>query len=115
MRLKVPNVMSRDLALARIYSPARSAMQSGKARGGGWILTFAPAEARKLDPLTGWFGSGDTRSQLRLSFSSREAAEAFARANGIAYEVEDAEAPREIKPKSYAENFRYGRAENWTH
>ena len=107
--------MSRDHAIARIYSPSRSAMQSGKAKGGGWILSFVPAEARKLDPLTGWSGSGDTRSQLRLSFSSREAAEAFARANGIGYEVEDAKALREIKPKSYAENFRYGRAENWTH
>jgi len=108
--------MSRNTAIARIYSPARSAMQSGKARGGGWILTFAPAEARKLDPLTGWFGSGDTQAQVRLSFSSREAAEAYAKSNGLVYEVEDAPAVRrEIKPKSYAENFRYGRAENWTH
>lgn len=107
--------MSRDHAIARIHCPPRSAMQSGKAKRGSWLLTFAPAEARKLDPLTGWFGSGDTRAQVRISFSSREAAEAYAKANGIRYEIEEAPAPREIKPKSYAENFRYGRAENWTH
>ncbi|WP_159997696.1 NADH dehydrogenase ubiquinone Fe-S protein 4 [Roseomonas sp. 18066] len=107
--------MSRDVAIARIYSPPRSAMQSGRAKSGGWLLTYAPSEARRQDPLTGWYGSGDMRGQLRLSFASREAAEAYARANGLAFEVE-AEAPGPaIKPKSYAENFRYGRAENWTH
>ncbi|KAA2215205.1 ETC complex I subunit [Teichococcus oryzae] len=107
--------MSRDRAIARIHCPPRSAMQSGKAKSGGWVLSFAPAEPRRLDPLTGWTGSGDTRSQLRLSFSTREAAEAYAKAQGLRYEVEAAPAQREIKPKSYAENFRYGRAENWTH
>jgi len=108
--------MSRDHAIARIYCPPRSAMQSGKAKLGSWMLTFIPAEARKLDPLTGWFGSGDTQAQVRISFSSREAAEAYAKANGIRYEVEVAPPrPRTIKPKSYAENFRYGRSENWTH
>ncbi len=108
--------MSRDAAIARIHCPAPSAMQSGKAKSQNWQLVFAPSEQRKLDPLTGWFGSGDTRAQLRLSFSTREAAEAYARANGIAYEVEPLPpGPAEIKPKVYADNFRYGRAENWTH
>jgi hypothetical protein len=107
--------MSRDLAIARIHCPMGSAMQSGKAKTHGWILEFAPSERRKLDPVTGWFGSGDTRAQLRISFSSREAAEAYARANGIAYEIEDAPEAVAIKPKTYAENFRYGRSENWTH
>jgi len=107
--------MSRDAAIARIHSPPRSAMQSGRAKTEGWLLEFAPSESRKLDPLTGWFGSGDTRAQLRISFSTREAAEAYARANGIAYEVEQPKAAKEIKPKTYAENFRYGRSENWTH
>jgi hypothetical protein len=107
--------MSRDVAIARIFCQPRSAMQSGKARTQGWTLEFAPSERRKLDPLTGWYGSGDTRAQLRLSFSTREAAEAYARANGLVYEVEDAPQAPAIKPKVYAENFRYGRAENWTH
>jgi hypothetical protein len=107
--------MSRDLALARIFSPPRSAMQSGKAKTGGWVLIYAPAEQRRQDPLTGWYGSGDTRNQLRLSFATREAAEAYAQANGLTFEVEPEKPGPAIKPKSYAENFRYGRAENWTH
>ena len=108
--------MSRDVAIARIFSPPRSAMQSGKAKTGSWQLSFAPAEARRIDPLTGWYGSGDTCNQLRLSFATREAAEAYAQANGIPYEVEPAKGgPATIKPKTYAENFRYGRSENWTH
>ncbi|EFH10591.1 ETC complex I subunit [Pseudoroseomonas cervicalis] len=107
--------MSRDLAIARIHRQPRSAMQSGKARNGQWMLVFAPAEARRQDPLTGWYGSGDTRAQLRISFASQEAAEAYARANNIPYEVEPPRPEAALKPKSYAENFRYGRAENWTH
>ncbi|MFC3124829.1 ETC complex I subunit [Pseudoroseomonas globiformis] len=107
--------MSRHRAIARISMPPRSAMQSGKAKSGRWILTFTPSEAKTIDPLTGWSGSGDMQSQLRLSFSSQEAAEAYARANGIRYEVEPAPAGSVIKPKSYADNFRYGRSENWTH
>ena len=107
--------MSRLTAIARIHSPAKSAMQSGRARTQGWLLEFAPSEQRRLDPLMGWSGSGDTPTQLRIAFSSREAAEAYAKAQGIAYEVEAPEPARAIKPKTYAENFRYGRAENWTH
>ncbi|MCQ4159164.1 ETC complex I subunit [Roseomonas sp. GC11] len=104
-----------SLALARIHCPPRSAMQSGKAKTGSWTLVYAPAEARRQDPLTGWTGSGDTRAQLRLSFASREAAEAYAKAHGIPYEVEEARPGAALKPKSYSDNFRYGRAENWTH
>jgi hypothetical protein len=100
--------------LARIFVPPKSAMQSGRARGGRWALEFTPAEGKRLDPLTGWYGSGDTLGQVRLSFESREAAVAWAQAQGLAYEVEDPK-PVLVKPKSYAENFRFGRGENWTH
>jgi len=107
--------MSRDVAIARIHCPPRSVMQSGKAKAQSWILEFAPTEARKVDQLTGWYGSGDTLAQLHLSFSTREAAEAYARAHGLEFEVEEAPKALALKPKVYAENFRYGRAENWTH
>jgi hypothetical protein len=53
--------------------------------------------------------------QLRLHFETREAAIAYAEGQGIAYEVEAQPAPAAIKPKVYAENFRFGRAENWSH
>ena len=48
---------------ARIYQRPKNAMQSGKALLGEWLLDFAPAEARRPDPLMGWAGSGDTQAQ----------------------------------------------------
>lgn len=101
---------------ARIFRRAKSAMQSGRAHAGQWLLEFEPAEAQRPDPLTGWPGSGDTRAQVRLAFPSAEAAAAWCEARGIAFEVEPAPPLRgEIRPKSYADNFRFGRAENWSH
>ena len=62
---------------ARIYQPARSAMQSGP-RTREWVLEFAPATAKTLDPLMGWTGSGDMLRQVQLRFESRAAAVAYA-------------------------------------
>ena len=53
---------------ARIYKPARTAMQSGTAMTKRWVLEFDPASARRLDPLMGWTSSDDMRSQVRLEF-----------------------------------------------
>ena len=39
--------------LARIYRPAKTAMQSGKAKTKDWVLEFEPASARRSDPLMG--------------------------------------------------------------
>ena len=60
---------------ARIYQPARNAMQSGMAKTHDWVLEFAPDEARRVDPLMGWTGSGDTQAQVRLTFDSKEDAD----------------------------------------
>ncbi len=102
-------------AAARIFRETKSAMQSGPGRQ-AWILEFEPREAKLPDPLMGWYGSGDTLSQLRMTFPTRDEAIAFARQNGIAFEAE-AEPPGAgpMKPKSYSDNFRFGRSENWTH
>lgn len=101
---------------ARIYRTPKSAMQSGRARTDDWTLQYEPGEPKRIDPLMGWFGSGDTRAQVRLAFPTAEAAVAWCEAKGIPHEVEPAPPARaEIKPKSYADNFRFGRAENWTH
>jgi hypothetical protein len=99
---------------ARIYQPPKSAMQSGRAGSDEWVLEFEPASPRRPDPLMGWIGSADTQAQVRLSFQTREEAVAYADKNGIAYDLELPQ-PRRIKPKAYADNFRYGRIENWTH
>jgi hypothetical protein len=107
--------MTQHGGLARIFQPPKSAMQSGRAKAHGWMLVYEPSEAKALDPLTGWYGSGDMLGQLRLHFDTREQALGYAQAQGIAYEVEAAPAPVAMKPKVYAENFRFGRAENWSH
>lgn len=100
---------------ARIHCPPRSAMQSGRANTHEWVLEYAPSERLRLDPLTGWPGSGDTRNQIHLRFPTREAAIAYAEVRGISFEVEEPPRAKPIKPKVYADNFRTNRGENWTH
>lgn len=90
---------------ARIFQKPKNAMQSGRAGTQLWFLEYAPAEARKADPLMGWAGSGDTQRQLRLSFATRDEAIAYAAKNGI--EVEVMPTPvRTLKIQAYADNFR---------
>jgi hypothetical protein len=100
--------------LARIYRPAKTAMQSGKAKTRDWLLEFEPAAARRNDPLTGWTQSTDMDGQVRLSFESREAAVAYAQAHGIPFQVVEPKEPRRII-KAYADNFATDRKQPWTH
>ena len=93
---------------ARIYKPAKTAMQSGRGNTKRWILDFEPGAKRTRDPLMGWTGSADTRQQVRMRFDSKEAAIAYCDRYGLDYVVRE---PRERKvtPKSYADNFRWDR------
>lgn len=101
---------------ARIYQPARTAMQSGTAKTRTWVLDYAPAEAREVDPLMGWTGSADTQSQVRLRFDSKEAALAYAAEKGIAAEVTEPQARKpNIRARGYGENFATDRKGVWTH
>lgn len=90
---------------ARIYQIQKNAMQSGKARTQTWVLEYVPVEAKRPDPLTGWAGSGDTQSQVKLSFPSLEAAQAYADREGIAYALVPTP-PKTLKIQAYADNFR---------
>lgn len=101
---------------ARIYQPARTAMQSGTAKAKGWVLEFAHDSAREVDPLMGWTSSGDMESQVHLRFDSRDAAEDYARANDIAFDVTEPK-PRKavIRQRGYGENFATDRKGVWTH
>lgn len=99
---------------ARIYQPPKNAMQSGWAATHEWVLEFEPSSPRLPDPLMGWSGSADTQAQVRLSFATRDEAVGYAQRNGIAYDLELAQS-RRVRPKAYADNFHYGRLENWTH
>lgn len=101
---------------ARIFQPARTAMQSGTAKAKGWVLEFAPATEREVDPLMGWTSSDDTQAQVRLRFDTREAAEAYATARGIAFDVTEPKARKPvIRPRGYGENFATDRRGVWTH
>ncbi|HMO09402.1 MAG TPA: ETC complex I subunit [Paracoccaceae bacterium] len=101
---------------ARIYQPARTAMQSGQAKTQEWLLDYAPASARAVDPLMGWTSSDDTQAQVRLRFPTLEAAEAYARDKGIDYVVTRPKPRRPvIRPRGYGENFATDRRGAWTH
>jgi len=107
--------MSLQKPKARIFSPPRSPMQSGHAGQGEWLLEFSPDARPRLDPVTGWSGGLSTESQVRLRFHTSEQAVAYATAQGLAFSVESKALAKPIKPKVYADNFKYGRVENWTH
>jgi hypothetical protein len=98
----------------RIFQQPKTAMQSGNAGTHEWILEFEQTEARVADPLMGWIGSADTQAQVRLKFDTRDEAVAYAARNALAFQVELAHA-RKFTPKAYADNFKFGRSENWTH
>ncbi len=90
--------------LARIYQPAKSTMQSGKAHLGEWLLEYVSPTAKKADPLMGWQGGASTQSQVRLKFHDQASAEAYARKKGLDYTVV-ADNPRALILQTYAENF----------
>ena len=99
---------------ARIYKPARTAMQSGQAKTKEWMLDYEPEQPPTVEPLMGWTSSGDMRQQVRLSFDTKEEAIAFCEREGIPYQV--FETPEPLRPRiSYSDNFAYPRREAWTH
>ena len=101
---------------ARIYKPAKTAMQSGMAKTQDWLLEFAQTSARDVDPLMGWTSSSDTQTQGKLRFPTKEAALDYAKTNGIdAQVIEPKPRKSNIRPGGYGENFATGRRGAWTH
>ena len=96
------------MARARIHRPSKTAMQSGLAKTLKWVLEYEPASPREPDPLMGWASARDTLNEVQLYFETLEAAVEFARKNGLDYTVIEPK-ERTIRPKSYADNFRYDR------
>ncbi len=89
----------------RIYRPTKSAMQSGKNNMKKWLLVPVEQEnVRSLNPLMGWTSVGNTESQLKLSFSTKEAAIEYAKSQKFEFEVEEPEVSS-VKKKSYSANF----------
>jgi hypothetical protein len=99
---------------ARIYKPAKNAMQSGKARTKAWVLEYEPESPRVPDPLMGWTSSHDMRQQVALEFETKEEAVAYAEKHGIPFQVFE---PHAVTPraKSYSDNFRFDRKQPWSH
>jgi hypothetical protein len=98
---------------ARIYLPARNAMQSGQAKD-QWILEYEPESPRRIEPLMGWTSSTDMKAEVRLRFDSKDEAIAYATRNGVAYRVEEPKL-RQRKILSYSDNFRPNRVVPWSH
>lgn len=95
----------------RIYQPAKSAMQSGMANTRHWILEFEPSDRKQADPLMGWIGSGDTKSQVKMKFPTKEEALAFAELKGYAVRIRESH-NRAHRKRGYADNFAFDRIRN---
>lgn len=93
------------MTTARISEMERKTTQSGKANAGRWLLEFEREQPQRPDPLTGWNGSGDTNTQVRLTFDSKDAAIAYCEKHGLAFHVLPAP-PVKLKIQAYADNFR---------
>lgn len=100
--------------LARIFKPAKTAMQSGTAQTDLWVLEYEPEVALKVDPLMGYTSSSDMRRQIRLEFETVEEAIAYAERESIPFRVLETH-ERKLRLQSYADNFRYNRPQPWTH
>jgi hypothetical protein len=100
--------------IARIYKPAKTAMQSGHANTKEWVLDYEPEQPREIEPLMGWTSSGDMRQQVRLQFDTAEEAVAYCQRLGIAYQV-STHKPSARRVISYSDNFAFKRTDPWTH
>jgi hypothetical protein len=94
------------MAIARIFRPAKTAMQSGRAGTHRWVLEYEPATPREPDPLMGWSSARDTLNQVRLKFATLDEATQFAEKRGLDFTVVEPHEQR-FKPKNYADNFRF--------
>jgi hypothetical protein len=97
------------MAQARIFKPAKTAMQSGRGgQGRKWVLEYEPATRRVPEAVMGWTSAGDTLNEVRLRFDTLDEAVTFATKHGLDYAVMEPQ-QRSVKHKSYADNFRYDR------
>ncbi|CAI9733601.1 dehydrogenase [ubiquinone] iron-sulfur 4, mitochondrial [Octopus vulgaris] len=89
--------------MARIYVPARNAMQSGSFGTRRWMIEF-DTQGRWENPLMGWCSTADPLSNMKLDFASQEDAVEYCEKNGWNFFVEPKQV-RTHKKKSYAANF----------
>ena len=88
---------------AKIYKPAKTAMQSGLKKFDKWILEFITNDPT-INPLMGWESSNDTMSELKMEFQTKDLALEYARKNKIKFELIEPQ-NRKVVKKSYSDNF----------
>lgn len=99
---------------ARIFKPAKNAMQSGTAKTKEWQLDYEPEQPRIVEPLMGWTSSTDMKQQLTIRFDTKEDAIGYCEREGIPYEVIEPGEPVR-RQAAYADNFAFHRVDRWTH
>ena len=100
--------------VARIYRPAKTAMQSGKGKTQFWMLEFEQTGRKTIEPLMGYTSSSDMLSQVRMKFATKEEAVSYAERNDIEFRVIEPKEPKR-RPMSYSDNFKFDRKIPWTH
>ena len=88
---------------ARIYKPAKTAMQSGKGKTKKWVLKLETRH-EVTNPLMGWESSDDTMGEVVLEFTSKARAIEYAKNNYIYYDLVEPK-KSDFIIKSYADNF----------
>jgi len=88
---------------AKIYIPAKTAMQSGRGKQKNWVLEFETKDPH-TNSLMGWESSDDTLKEVKLKFTSKDKAIDYATANNIEFLVVEPN-KKIFVIKSYAENF----------
>ena len=88
---------------AKIYKPAKTAMQSAEGNTRNWLLEFDTLNTG-INPLMGWESSKDTMSEVKLEFLTKEQAINYAKKNNIDYYIIEPQ-ERKIIKKSYSDNF----------
>ena len=92
------------MSIAKIYKPCNTPTQSGFGKD-CWILEFFAENTKYKEPLMGWTGNQDTKTQVLLKFKYQEKAQEYAKKMKIDFVLELPK-KRKIKPKSYADNFK---------
>lgn len=90
----------------KIYQPAKTTMQSGRAKTKKWVLEYDLATRRAPEPLIGWVASGDTLNQVKMQFDTIEQAVSHAEKMGWTYSITKP-AARKLKGRTYLDNFKY--------
>lgn len=89
---------------ATIYSPSKTAMQSGRYKTKKWLLEYPPG-LKHNDQLMGWVGSSDPVQNIKLFFDTKEQAVSFAQIQKLTFQVIELQIAKSLI-KKYEDNFK---------